>query len=1130
MIKNVVGALLFVIAISSFAQTTSKNFRIKKIEVTKDTIQVDSVSINPNNFKVFIGNKQPVDSSEYTIDFGKAQLIINTEKYPQITVEYLALPHFLTKTYKVFDEQIIVPKKTNASKLYSATSRKKNTLFKPFDGLATSGSISRGFTVGNNQDAVLNSNLDLQISGFLSEKVQLRASITDTNIPLQEGGYTQRLSEFDRVFIELSSNNWSIKAGDINLINTETTFLRFNKKVAGIAVDAVIEGTNSTTNAYASGAIVRGQFARNTVLAQEANQGPYKITGENSSNLPLIISGSETVYVNGTPLKRGENYDYIIDYNTGEITFNPIFPVNANMRIIVEYQFSDRNYTRFVTYNGAQYKSGKFQLGFNFYNENDAKNQTLQQDLTTTQQQILSAAGDDRSQMVVPSAIQQPFRENSIQYRKEIVNDKEIFVFSADENDELFNVRFSFVGSGQGNYRIQTTIASGRIYEYVPPVNGILQGDYEPVVQLIAPEKLQIATINANYSPTEKTHVSTEMAYSSNDQNLFSSFDDNNNTGFAGKFNLDQVLVNKDWQLNAKASIEFIDKDFRTIERFRNIEFARDWDLVNPLGDQQFLKGGITYKQDSTRLINYMFENLRFGENFKGARHNFLANFNLDNTQINASGSFLNNTNDQSKTEFLRFYSSVRHYLNKKWIGARFKTELNDRKEKLTNTPAVINHKFTAYEAFAGIGDSTKIYAEFGYNYRVTDSVRMANLQRVNKSNTYFIKAKLLQNKQANLSVFASYRTIDNKFTADEEALNSRMIYRQQLWNNGVSLNTIYETNSGSLPRQEFNYVEVEPGQGFYTWIDYNQNGIQELDEFEVSPFPDQAIYVRVALPTTRFIKIHQNKFSQSLTLNASQWKSSSGFKKFLSHFINQSFVLIDGKNEREGNSFNLNPFAIDDALALSLNLKNSLYFNRGKQKYSTIYTYLDTRTKASFFFGDQEQTLRSHQLQFIHKLGKFWLVDFKSSLTRNTSFSNSFSGRNFLIENSTFNPKIIYIYNQNMRFEAFYTFKSKENQLNGSESLRSQNLGANIFVANKQKLSLNASANVFFNDFSGNQNSPVAFQMLEGLQPDTNYTWSLNFQHKITDYLDLNLNYLGRKSPSAKSIHTGTIQLRATF
>jgi len=76
----------------------------------------------------------------------------------------------------------------------------------------------------------------------------------------------------------------------------------------------------------------------------------------------------------------------------------------------------------------------------------------------------------------------------------------------------------------------------------------------------------------------------------------------------------------------------------------------------------------------------------------------------------------------------------------------------------------------------------------------------------------------------------------------------------------------------------------------------------------------------------------------------------------------------------------------------------------------------------------------------------------------------------------------------------------------------------------------LNGEFNYFENSFTGNAFSPVGYQMLEGLQPGTNFTWNLILQKKLTKFLDLNLSYLGRKSESSKTIHTGTVQLKAFF
>src|SRR6478609_4673771 len=204
-----------------------------------------------------------------------------------------------------------------------------------------------------------------------------------------------------------------------------------------------------------------------------------------------------------------------------------------------------------------------------------------------------------------------------------------------------------------------------------------------------------------------------------------------------------------------------------------------------------------------------------------------------------------------------------------------------------------------------------------------------------------------------------------------------------------IQVGTTYETTSGTIAQQEFTYVKVDPGKGVYTWNDYNANGVQELEEFEVAKFIDQATYLRVFLPNQTYVKTHKNKFSQSLTLNPLQWQNEKGFRKTLSYFYNQTSLLAERKINQEGDNFNLNPFGSNDKDLLGMNasFRNNLYYNRGKQKHSVIYSYINTRLKNLLTSGSQESKIGSHQVEYIHLYNKYWLMDF----TAKTNLSSSY-------------------------------------------------------------------------------------------------------------------------------------------
>lgn len=1116
---------LFVLCQYSYGQINSNRVS-RSIEIAQDTLFLEKVAISAVDFIVLDSVGEVIPSSKYYFNPQKSQLYFYQKTTEKVTVTYFKYPEFLTKTYSPFDKKLIIPKATPSAKTYSL----KKTFSKRdfFGGVDTYGNITRGITVGNNQGSVLNSGLDLQITGDLSETLKIRASINDSNIPLQENGVSQNLREFDRVFIELFTDVWSLKAGDVDLQNNDSYFLNFSKKINGAKLDVVLDNDDQLTKITASGAVVRGKFTTQILSPQEGNQGPYQLFGANGELNIVVISGSETIYVNGETLKRGEQNDYVIDYNTSEITFNPTYPVNASQRIYVDFQYSDQNYNRFVTHNGVTFQNKKLSIGTYFYHEADVKNQSLQQDLTDAQKIILQQAGNDSDLMFAESAELAAYDENRIQYIK---NDEGRFVYSSDENETLYNLSFSLVT--HGDYDLDQATATGNIYSYV----GEGLGNYSPIVQLIAPTKTQIAIVKADYQINQKSSLSTELAYSDNDLNLFSSLGDKKNQGIATTVTWQQQISTGTWQTQNQFNFDYVHENFNNLEGLYNVEFNRDWNLdvnatPNFLGSQTFVKNRFSTEKQNTQKLSLETEYLNLGNSFKGFKNNVTTYNQFRDLNIETQTSYLTSENSLKKGTFVRNQSSVKYALKNAWLQGLFGYENNQQQNTETQVlDSLTNQKYIASGIELGVGDSTKVYSKFKMEWTQTDSVQNNRLTKFQTAQNYSIESQWIKNKNTTLTTFANFRKVNHEFTDEETVLNARGQYSQRLFRNKLVLNTLYETSSGTTAQQNYNYIETEVGQGYYTYFDYNNDGIKDFEEFEVAQFTDEANYLRVLLPNVSRIPTQKAKLSQSISVNFNSFKNhESKWLRFLSHFSNQSSVFINKDQIKNGNTYNLNPFDSDNEEVVSLqqNINSGLFFNRGLQYFSTSYTFQDNQSTQSIISNTQTTKIKSHALSFQHNIEGSWVLA-ATAISEDYLSMSSFESRNFQIASQEISPSVSYLKNESSNIEMVYTYQQKEN-LQGEETLIGHNLGVNYNYNHPKKGSVLATINMIENDYEGELNSSASYRVLEGLQPDRNYTWSLLVQRKLTQLLDLSLSYNGRKSTSTNIIHIGSVQLRANF
>ena len=370
------------------------NLKQKYYFVKSDTLYLDTLSLIPGTIKLITKNT-PLDTATYKIHYPLKAIVFKTKPTDPVFISFKTFPYNLEKAYfhqntSQLSKDLTLP--INPLTLAFAGASTVNESFVT-DGLNKNGSISRGISFGNNQDVVVNSSLNLQVSGKLTQEVDLLLAATDDNIPFQADGTTAQLQEFDKVFVQLSNQNTKLIVGDFQLQRPTSYFMNFYKRAQGAYFSNdykdTIEKKLVNFKTQFSGAVSKGKFARNIIQGIENNQGPYRLRGADNEQFIIVLSGTERIYVDGKLLQRGQENDYIIDYNTSELTFTAKQIITKDKRIIAEFQYAERNYARSLYFFSEEIESNKLKVRLNFFGEQDNKNKTLQQTLTEAQKLTL---------------------------------------------------------------------------------------------------------------------------------------------------------------------------------------------------------------------------------------------------------------------------------------------------------------------------------------------------------------------------------------------------------------------------------------------------------------------------------------------------------------------------------------------------------------------------------------------------------------------------------------------------------------------------------------------------------------------------------------------------------------------
>lgn len=1005
----------------------------------------------------------------------------------------------------------------------------KNSRAKFLGDLNSKGSIVRGITFGNNQGSSVQSSMDLQISGKLSPDISILASISDHNLPIQADGYTQTLEEFDKIYLQLNIKDHSIlRAGHLDLEEDGSYFARYQRRSLGLKFETKI-GTENPTFINVSGGVARSEFYRIRFQGAEGNQGPYRLSGKNGEQFITIISGSEQVFIDGILMKRGENLDYVINYNTGEITFTSFRPIFQENFITISYNYANRNYSRYLITGSVEHQRKNWKAGFQWFMENDNKNAPLALNLSEEDQKVLAEAGNNQNLMFAPSGIVSEYDVNKILYKLVPNATGNYYEFSTDELQTLYQVAFTYFGTQKGDYTLKQTTNNGRVFEFV----GDNLGEYKDVRKLPSPQKTQVFSGNAVYN-LEDGKIGADASLSNFDINLFSSKDAAENIGYAGRIFGYKTFKKNNWTGTPSFEYQHINAQFHILDRINDVEFSRDFNL-----DQEFngrtqdrIIFNFLNKWDTTTFVNYKLNYLKEKDFYIGLKNDL--DFGWLKGKFNTIGkaSYLDTKSDFQDTKFIRGAISTTLKGEKGSWSTGGSLERNEKTFKQTNTLDITSFSWKEVFLQKQIGDSARTKLLAKVYFRDNDSVRNNQLENRNQILGFMVESQLIKTEKTTLNALVHYRKFYYADDAETVLFNrdfvvGNLLYNQQLFQNGMRLQAFYELGNGQEAQREFQYIKVTDGQGVYKWTDYNGDGVQQLDEFEIAEYVDLAQYIRIYTNSIRYIPSNKNQLKLALFVNPSVvFQSENDFLKRWNFNLSLNSQNSFFKKEKV---LVLNPFEKnEDQILKNQSFLASAQFNpTEKSGWNGNYRFSSNSNLINANFSNEERDQLSNVVNIGYNFSKIFRVDWENGLYQLQNSSQLFTSRNYELNNFETKPKATYRFTESISAELSSAFRQKK-RLDGEEFLKTLDLTGTLQWERK-KTSVRANFSFINNDFTGNNFSIVGNQMLDGLKPGKNQVWSLFLQQSINSFIQLDLNYEGRNS-GERTIHIGSMQVKASF
>ncbi|MFK7843875.1 MAG: hypothetical protein AB8G77_01145 [Rhodothermales bacterium] len=1151
---------------------------------------VDSLQVSPGeqvtlqpfvvaNSEQFVLEGRVLQRGEYALDnrFGLLTLIDSTAA-GLLVARYRTLPFGFQKSY-VLREGLSLEDVADTSNviedLEAQSARASQSARDPFGDskVQRSGSITRGIVAGNNRDVTVESGLRMQLSGEIVDGVDVQAVLTDENTPIQPEGTTQRLNEFDRVFIQIQSRKGTVQLGDFDINYKDSEFARFTRKLQGIHLFSdlpSVRGNEPAVTIDVAGATSRGIFRTQEIEPIDGIQGPYRLEGENGEQFIIIVAGSEVVYLDGVAMIRGETNDYVVDYATGEITFTPNRIVTSDRRINVEFQYTTNQFSRTltgaaVTANLWPAKNGnaRSSFGVTFVREADGDLFNEEFGLTSADSLQIISAGDGLAQRSGAEPVIYDPEAPYVQYIRQLLipeNPESDTIFVAVETRpadsvEVFRVRFTRVGSRNGSYVRLGRGVNGILYEY----RGAGQGEYEPVRILPKPANHNVLDFNGRLEPIQNVELFGEWARSFNDQNRLSSFDGVDDIDHAYKTGIRIKPIPVSFGFAERGHVEGegfrrqIGANFESFDRIRPVEFGRKWNLnarsvsatggVLNAGDEEIDEANLAVYFNPQLFVKGEIGSLDLAGAFKGRRN--AAEFGLVDRVSYLIESISSDDNVLAEQgSWFRQKGALQHPIFGGRFTPRFEFEQERREQRAASTDSLTMASLSFTEYRPGISwGAERLEASLLMEFRDEQDWAEGELRDASKAWTYQTQFNYRPGTVFNTDGSVGYRVRrfseyfrTNLRREDAESVLLRWNTQWRPAKKAIELTTRYEASTERTPTLQEIYIRTGPELGQYVWEDVNEDGAIQIDEFLPERTPNEGAYVKTFIPSDSLSSIISVRARVRLQFEPSRiWgKEAAGLKKILRQVSSRTTFEVQEKS-REEDIAQIYLLSLDKYRS-SLNTLNGrirfsqdLLLFRSIPKIGLDFRFNQLRSLSELAAGEESRFLNVWSVEGRFAPTRKWGFKMRAETEDNRLGSEAFASRRYDIEGIRLEPEISFSPTNTLSFVGSSDWAKKTDNT-GDRTASVLKLPFEVRLRKIRKAQVSARFEVAFVKLEGEALGLSLFELTDGRGAGTSYLWGLNGDYTLNQFLRLSFAYDGRSPADAPTLHTLRVQMSALF